>query len=107
MVKRWWAFCLLAVLVGCTDPKSLGMGRWPEIPEPAPLILNAEETAAINKFAVENPTLAAKIKKQSDTYLKLIQVYNEEAKKVNRTQLKALGYTDEEMPERLREKPNK
>ena len=109
MVRHWrslsvvaLAFCLFGF--GCPDAKSYGMGRWPIPPLPDELVLSAEETAALTKFATEQPALVAKIKKQSDSYRLVIVKLREEAIKVNRTQLKALGYSDEEMPEQLREK---
>lgn len=93
---------LLLLLLGCADAKSLGMGRWPLLPQPEELVLNAEEIVALAEFAAKRPALVAKIKKQSDAYRAVIEAYNKRAREVNRRQLQALGYTEAELPEQLR-----
>ncbi len=87
----------LAGLIGCgADLKSLGVGRQPFIQFESVEFSDAEkgELLAIRQA---HPALFDKLQQYSAQNAAAIQAYNRRALEVNLKQLKALGYSDDEI----------
>jgi len=91
------SLCAVFALTGCYDSKSLGLGRRPYIPYVPAMTFSADETVKLNQWSAEMPDLFKKLQKHNNTQADLIRKYNELSVDVNKGQLKALNYTDDEI----------
>jgi multidrug efflux pump subunit AcrB len=84
-------------LVGCFDAKSMGIGRRPYFPKVAQLVFNEAEKEELNTWRASNTALFDRIIVHNNVQADMINKYNDENIKVEKTRLKALGYDDDEI----------
>lgn len=100
-LKRLLMTALLSttLLIGssCSRSSSLGRGPLPLLPETPDPELTENEIKRITDFAIENPELVHKLQDTSNRRQRVIEKYNEIARKHNEKILKEFGLDDHEL----------
>ena len=75
----------------------MGLGRRHYIPKVAALVFTEAEKTELTAWRTQNTALFDRIIIHNNTQADLIRCYNKEALRVNESQMKALGYDDDEI----------